>query len=202
MINTVRPQKIMIVDDDRALLEALPETLLLRLPLVRVEPLASAEEALRRLAGGRYAVLVADLRMPQIDGLSLLRTVKRAGRDILVVIMSGDVDRPIVEQLLAEGADDVIAKPFDRIEFTRVVESTLERRRLARTIKAIRLALHHVDERSASVNGLSADAGASPKRSDRSRAVIKERLKAGEVHLLAARAQARDRTRQRFYASY
>jgi DNA-binding response OmpR family regulator len=207
----MRPDKVMIVDDDQALLLALTEALLFRLPHVSVEPLASPEEALRRLSHRRYAAVVTDLKMPHIDGLTLLRTVKAQQRGVPVVIMSAEIDRSIVEQLLAEDADDVIPKPFDRVEFARIVTSILQRRRLARRVKAISLSLNHDGERVACLerrlksefNNLTpplnppGERQASLPRVPQSLAMKREQLKEDEADLMAAKEWAKSQMRRR-----
>jgi DNA-binding response OmpR family regulator len=129
--------------------------------------------------------------------------------------MSGEADRTIVEQLLAEGADDVIPKPFDRLEFAHIVRSTLQRRRLARRVKAIKLSLNHVSERSECLdlrsksefgNGSSVPPSSTAgeiqtllPRLRQSFAMKQAQLKEGEVDLIDAMETARDQMRRRLY---
>jgi CheY-like chemotaxis protein len=60
---------VLIVDDDLALLEALSETLQLRMEGVRVETCDCASTALERLLATDYDAIVADIKMPGMDGL-------------------------------------------------------------------------------------------------------------------------------------
>ena len=63
---------ILIVDDDPALLRALPEALRLRMDGVEIETCDSAKRALQMIAARDYDVIVSDIKMPGMDGLALL----------------------------------------------------------------------------------------------------------------------------------
>jgi len=70
--------RVLIVDDDPALLQALPETLRLRMNGVTVDTADSAVAALERISARDYDAIVTDIRMPGMDGLTLLAEI--AGR--------------------------------------------------------------------------------------------------------------------------
>src|SRR5260370_42069868 len=63
---------ILIVDDDTALLQALPHTLALRISGVQADTSASAHGALELIQAHDYDVIVTDIKMPALDGLALL----------------------------------------------------------------------------------------------------------------------------------
>jgi CheY-like chemotaxis protein len=69
--------QVLIVDDDSALLEALAETLQLRMGSIRVDTCDSPTAALERLAATDYDAIVADIKMPGLDGLQLLARIHR-----------------------------------------------------------------------------------------------------------------------------
>src|SRR5687767_6812123 len=69
------PDSVLIVDDDPAILVALSDMLMYRLRDVRVTTRGSAITGLEALRNTNYRVLIADLRMPEMDGLTLLRHV-------------------------------------------------------------------------------------------------------------------------------
>lgn len=64
--------RILLVDDDPVLLQALPETLTLKLYRVLVETSLSAVEALDQIRKTEYDVILSDLKLPGLDGLQLL----------------------------------------------------------------------------------------------------------------------------------
>ena len=64
--------RILLVDDDKALLDALPEALQLRMNGVQIDTSETAIEALERIRDTDYDAIVSDIKMPGMDGLALL----------------------------------------------------------------------------------------------------------------------------------
>jgi two-component system sensor histidine kinase/response regulator len=108
---------VLIVDDDVALLEALPETLRLRMGGVSVETADSAATALDRMSHQDYDVIVTDIRMPGMDGLKLLEEIRTRQPDTPTLIITGHGDNDLVVHALRGGARDFIQKPIDRDYF-------------------------------------------------------------------------------------
>ena len=71
--------RVLIVDDDLALLQALSEALRLRVGEVTVDTADSGAAALDRIAARDYDAIVTDIKMPGMDGLALLPRSGRAG---------------------------------------------------------------------------------------------------------------------------
>ncbi len=97
-----------------------------------VTGVASAKEALSALRTETYNVLLTDLRMPEMDGVELLRQAKRIRPDLDVVVMTAYATVKTAVSAMKEGASDYLAKPFDKDELLLVVERTLERGNLRR----------------------------------------------------------------------
>src|SRR5439155_4115866 len=72
----VNMARILIVDDDPSLLKALPEAVRLRLKGVEVDTCDSATEAIDRIRVIDYDAIVADIKMPGMDGLALLAEIR------------------------------------------------------------------------------------------------------------------------------
>ena len=67
---------ILIVDDDTVLLQALPAFLRLRMGTVKIDTCDSALEALSQIAAWDYDAIISDIKMPGMDGLSLMAEVR------------------------------------------------------------------------------------------------------------------------------
>src|SRR5438309_7907659 len=105
---------VLIVDDDPALLEALPETLRLRMNGVTVDTADSAAAALDRIASQNYDAIVTDIKMPGMDGLALLSEIRARRPDTPILIITGHAEHALAVQALRGGAYDFIHKPIDR----------------------------------------------------------------------------------------
>jgi two-component system sensor histidine kinase/response regulator len=108
---------VLIVDDDEALLEALPEALRLRMGGVIVETADSAAAALDRIADRDYDAIVTDIKMPGMDGLELLDEIRTRRPDTPTLIITGHGENELVVHALRGGAHDFIQKPIDRDYF-------------------------------------------------------------------------------------
>ena len=67
------------MDDDVALLEALPQAILLRMERVQIDTSETATDALERITEVDYDAIVTDIKMPVMDGLALLEEIGRCG---------------------------------------------------------------------------------------------------------------------------
>jgi DNA-binding NtrC family response regulator len=121
---------ILIVDDDPALLEALPEALRLRVEGIEVDTCESASAALERIEHTDYDVIVTDIKMPGMDGLALLSTIKARRPAIPTLLITGHGERDLAVRALRGGAYDYITKPIDRDDFILSLEQAIETRRL------------------------------------------------------------------------
>src|SRR5439155_7471868 len=106
--------RVLIVDDDPALLQALPETLRLRMSGVAVDTADSAAAALDRITARDYDAIVTDIRMPGMDGLTLLAEIRGRRPDTPILMITGHGEDALAIQALRGGAYDFIPKPIDR----------------------------------------------------------------------------------------
>jgi DNA-binding NtrC family response regulator len=113
---------ILVVDDDRALLDGLTSLFEVRLPGTRIETCESAEAAFERLENSHYDVLISDIKLPG-GGLNVLRAAKRVRPGMPVLMISGSGTPDLKRSVLRMGALDLIEKPFDRDQLMQAVVS-------------------------------------------------------------------------------
>jgi PAS domain S-box-containing protein len=133
--------RVLIVDDDPALLEALPEALRLRMSELVVETCDSAPDALEKIAVEDYDAIVTDIKMPGMDGLALLGEIQSVRPETPTLLITGHGEHDLAVQALRRGAYDYIQKPIDRDYFTASLARAIEKRDLARRIELQRLEL-------------------------------------------------------------
>jgi PAS domain S-box-containing protein len=149
----VTDARILIVDDDRALLEALPRALRLRLDGIQIDTSDEAADALDRIREIDYDAVVSDIKMPGLDGLEVLREIKKLRPKTPTLLITGHGEHDLAVQALRGGAYDFVQKPIDRDYFVASLERAIELRRLERRVDEQRLALErharvleHVDD--------------------------------------------------------
>ena len=117
--------RILIVDDDPNLLVLLADQL--RADGFEIQTARDGEEALRRLDGGWPDLLIVDMMMPRMDGLTLAREVK-ARADLPIIVLSAIDTADSKADLLEEVAEDYVTKPYHYPEL---------RARIARVMRRI-----------------------------------------------------------------
>jgi PAS domain S-box-containing protein len=135
------PPLVLVVDDDAALLEALPETLRLRMEGIDVDTCDSAAEALKLIEATDYDVIVSDIKMPGMDGLALLAEVKQRRPSTPTLLITGHGERELAVAALRGGAHDLIQKPIDRDYFIASLQRAIQLRSLDRQVAEQRDAL-------------------------------------------------------------
>lgn len=134
---------VLVVDDDTALLEALPQALSLRLTAVKVDTSDSAQNALELISEHDYDAIVSDIKMPGMDGLALLRKIQEVRPDTPTLLITGHGEHDLAVQALRGGAYDFIQKPIDRdymvAALSRAIQTRRMRRQLAEQQRALEL---------------------------------------------------------------
>ena len=102
--------RVLVADDDEIFLEILAETVEEAGAAVELAPDGVA--ALERLSAGDFDILISDLNMPRMDGLTLLRQVRALYPHVLSILITGFGSLESAIQALRLGAYDYIQKPF------------------------------------------------------------------------------------------
>ena len=111
---TMANARILIVDDDTALLQALPRAVSMRMASVQVDTSDSALTALELIQAQDYDAIVSDIKMPDMDGLTLLSRIQELRPDTPTLLITGHGENDLAIQALRGGAYDFIQKPIDR----------------------------------------------------------------------------------------
>src|SRR5438309_9313915 len=133
--------RVLIVDDDAALLQALPETLRLRMREVTVDTADSAAAALERIAARDYDAVVTDIKMPGMDGLTLMAEIRGRRPDTPILMITGHGEDALAIQALRGGAYDFIPKPIDRDHFVAALHRAIRAHAVNRRGRDRQLAL-------------------------------------------------------------
>jgi two-component system, LuxR family, response regulator FixJ len=116
---------IFVVDDDEAVRDSL-EILLTAAGYVP-ELYASARAFLERSGANHVGCLLADVRMPDMDGLELQEELSKRGSKLPVIIMTGHGDVPLAVRAMKAGAVDFLEKPFSRAQLVAGLEKAFQR---------------------------------------------------------------------------
>src|SRR5207248_6364730 len=123
-------RSILIVDDEEPIRQVLTEVLGGSGYVVRTA--ADGEEALRELSARDYDAVVTDVRMPRMDGLSLVRAIQQVAPDSTVIVMSAYGSHDLAIEAMKAGAYDYLGKPFRPDEVLLVLRKAEARERLRR----------------------------------------------------------------------
>ena len=130
--------RILLIDDESGVLNALLRLLRLTPILVRgvewrprIDVFTSPAEALRSAAGCAYDLVVSDFRMPEMDGVAVLRRMRELQPDCARVILSGYTDlNGLIGAINEARIDRFIAKPWNDFELVSTLTQVLEIRAL------------------------------------------------------------------------
>ncbi|MFN0060197.1 MAG: response regulator [Planctomycetota bacterium] len=134
--NMALPGKILIVDDDASIRRILSTTLKKRTVILEA---ADGAQALEIVPKAQPEFIVTDLNMPRMNGLELLREVRRSsfGASIPVLVLTSNGEEEILVEAFQLGADDYVMKPFSIKELTLRISSIHMRQQLARDVNPL-----------------------------------------------------------------
>src|SRR5438067_4844170 len=133
--------RILLVDDDTALLQALSQVVSLRMTAVQVDTSDSALQALELIQAQDYDAIVSDIKMPGMDGLTLLSRIQQVRPETPTLLITGHGEHDLAVQALRGGAFDFIQKPIERDYFVASLSRAVRLRQLSREVDEQRAAL-------------------------------------------------------------
>ena len=126
IVGSKSAQQVFFVDDESGVRKAVAETL--EGVGFRVSCFGDAKSCLKALDSQNCDLLIADVKMPSMDGIELLRKVKRVVPWLPVLLITGYGDIPLAVEAMRAGAEDFIEKPLDKKDFLRRVVRTLQKK--------------------------------------------------------------------------
>jgi DNA-binding NtrC family response regulator len=121
-------RSVLLVDDEPDALDACCQAL--GKAQYRVDTAASPREALEKVRARPYDAAVVDLKMPQMNGIELLQTMRKIDPDVAVIVVTGYATIETAVEAMKEGAYDYLSKPFSPDELRLGVRKALERQEL------------------------------------------------------------------------
>jgi DNA-binding response OmpR family regulator len=116
---------ILVVEDEPSIRQGLCDVLTFR--GYAVDSSGGGSEGLAKAEQGQFDLIVLDIMLPELDGLSVCRSLRSAGREVPVLMLTAKGDEQDVLNGFEAGADDYVTKPFSVREFLARVQALLKR---------------------------------------------------------------------------
>ncbi len=117
--------RILVMEDDPTISSALD--MILTEAGYNVDVAETGEAALELFDQQRYHLLIADLKLPGINGMEVIRQVKEKKPKTQVIVITGVGTQPIAEEALTLGAHDFLPKPFTDDQIKTAIDDVLKR---------------------------------------------------------------------------
>ena len=117
--------KVLVVDDEKRLAQSLGQTLQFDYPGCQVDTAFSGEEALSALANRSYDLIIADVRMPGVSGLDLIKGVRYVDAKVPIILMTGFGSASLRQEAATLGVNHYLDKPFDADDLISMVSELL-----------------------------------------------------------------------------
>jgi ActR/RegA family two-component response regulator len=119
-------ERLLIVDDDELVRRMCAEAL--HRQGYEVVTVGTGQEALQHLAEQPFALVVLDIVLPDIDGLTILKTLRQTNPEIVVLLITGYASLETAIEALRQGAYEYLRKPFAPADLARIVRQGLDQR--------------------------------------------------------------------------
>ncbi len=132
----ISQERVLIVEDDAAARVGLEQ--LVKSWGFIAESAADGEEALQKVTAFRPAIVISDLVMPRMDGLTLLRTLQQQGAEVTTLLLTAQGTVETAVEAMKEGAYDYLTKPVDLKRLKILLDKVVERLETVREVKVLR----------------------------------------------------------------
>lgn len=131
------PEKILAVDDEPDMLKLLSMIIREKTPY-EITTTNNPLEAVELAKDGRFDLVIADLKMPGLDGMELLDAIKGVDADIPVIIVTAYATMESAVEAMKKGGFDFITKPFKKEQILYTIDKALKWRQLVKENKALK----------------------------------------------------------------
>jgi two-component system nitrogen regulation response regulator NtrX len=128
--------RILIIDDEKAIRSTLRE--ILEYESYQVDEAANGEEGLQKIENQEYDAVLCDVKMPKMDGITVLTKAKEMDEDLPFVMISGHGNVEMAVEATKKGAFDFIVKPPDLNKLLITLRNTIDRKELVIETKVLR----------------------------------------------------------------
>jgi signal transduction histidine kinase len=139
-------EKLVVVIDDDEIMRLSCEQILTKAGY-RVETFANGHDGIRRLREIRPPLLVVDIKMPELNGFEVIRSVRQFDPDMAIVVITGYATIETAVDAMKAGAYDFLPKPFTPGELRMIIERGRERWRLIKEAQRLRREKEEVERR-------------------------------------------------------
>jgi DNA-binding NtrC family response regulator len=134
---------ILIVDDEESVRDSLFNWFVEDGYLV--ECAANAGRALTMIESGNYDIILADIKMPGMDGLEMMRRIKSLKPESIIIVMTAFASVDTAVRALKDGAFDYVTKPFDPDDLTHLIRNASKQISLAEENENLREKVHSLE---------------------------------------------------------
>jgi DNA-binding NtrC family response regulator len=128
MSRHTRTSTLLLIDDDPDMVRLLTRVIERSMgSKLRVEACTDPEQARQRIDDGGIDILLTDLEMPSIDGLTLLRYAKKRSAFTQVLFITGHSSHEALLEALEQGSTDYLLKPVDQQKLVDLIEQAFHR---------------------------------------------------------------------------
>ena len=120
--------RILVVDDEQGMRDFL--SIMLKKEGYEVVAAENGEHALKAIHAEIYDLVITDVKMPKVDGIEVLRTVKEVSPETVVIVITAFATTDTAVQAMKLGAYDYITKPFKVDEIKLIIQKALEKHHL------------------------------------------------------------------------
>ena len=115
--------KILLVEDDKFIRDSFVERL--RSDKYEVSSAKNGGEAIDKITANDFDVVITDIGMPKIDGIEVLKFVKKNKPKIKIIMMSTYVNKKVIDKVMESGADEYIEKSSFLKDITRILDKII-----------------------------------------------------------------------------